>query len=109
MKNSNGASMPFEYDVETKDPQLYASFAQLQKDRISLCKGATYLLNENTYKTVYYGGIARVSQGRTNVEALFTAQNEKDRMTAKQIYDAEITFWDEVRFANVMTNSGITN
>lgn len=109
MKNSNGASMPFEYDVETKDPQLYASFAQLQKDRISLCKGATYLLNENTYKTVYYGGIARVSQGRTNVEALFTAQNEKDRMTAKQIYDAEIAFWDEVRFANVMTNSGITN
>lgn len=109
MEYSNGASMPFNYDVETEDPELYNSLAQIQKDRISLCKGATYLLNENTYKTVYYGGIARVSQGRTVVEALFTAQNEKDRMSAREIYDAEIAYWDDVRFANVLTNSGITN
>ena len=109
MEYSNGASMPFNYDVETEDPELYNSLAQIQKDRISLCQGATYLLNENTYKTVYYGGIARVSQGRTVVEALFTAQNEKDRMSAQEIYDAEIAYWDDVRFANVLTNSGITN
>ena len=95
--------------METEDPELYNSLAQIQKDRISLCQGATYLLNENTYKTVYYGGIARVSQGRTVVEALFTAQNEKDRMSAREIYDAEIAYWDDVRFANVLTNSGITN
>ena len=65
------------------------------------------MLNENTYAGVYYGGISRFTATRTNVEALFTAHNAADRMTAKQIYQAEIDHWDSVRWNTVLVNMGL--
>ena len=61
---TNGASLPFEYDVETEDPELYESLAPLQKDRLTMQKDAVYMLNENTYAASYYGGITRFTDGR---------------------------------------------
>ena len=109
MEYSNGASMPFNYDVENRGSRT-VQFLSTDPERQDLSLPRCYLSSQRKYlQTVYYGGIARVSQGRTVVEALFTAQNEKDRMSAQEIYDAEIAYWDDVRFANVLTNSGITN
>lgn len=104
---TNGASMPFKYDVEEQNPALYASLPQLQKTRLDMQKDAIFMLNENTYSAVYYGGISRLSGTRTNLEVLFTAKNEDDRMTAREIYDAEIAYWDTTRWNSVLLNMGL--
>ena len=104
---TNGASLPFEYDVETEDPELYESLAPLQKDRLTMQKDAVYMLNENTYAASYYGGITRLTDGRTNLDVLFSAQNPDDQMTAQEIYQAEIDRWTDVRWESVLINMGL--
>ena len=104
---TRGASMPFKYDVETEDPELYAGLATLQKDRLKMQQDAIYMLNENTYAGSYYGGIARFSEERTSIESLFTAKNAKDQQTAEQIYQAEIDRWTEDRWRSVLENMGL--
>ncbi len=104
---TGGASMPFDYDVETEDPELYDSLALLQKDRLRMQKDAVFMLNENTYPGSYYGGIVRFTDDRTNIDALFTARNDADRMTAQEIYDAEIAHWTPERWDSVLINMGL--
>lgn len=104
---TNGASMPFKYDVETKDPELYNSLAILQKDRLTMQKDAVYMLNENTWAGCYYGGITRFTEERTSVEALFTAKNENDRKDAQTIWQDEIDRWTPERWNGVLENMGL--
>ena len=106
IKSTNGASMPFDYDIESKNPALYASLPEIQKTRLALQAESVYMLNENTWAGVYYGGIARFTGARTNIESLFTAKSEKDRKTARKIYDEEIEWWDDNRWDSVLTNMG---
>lgn len=107
IQTTNGASMPFKYDVETKNAALYNTLPEMQKTRLKWQKSAVYMLNENTFPAVYYGGVARLTDTRTNVEALFTARGTADRMTARQIFDAEIARWDSTRWDNVLINMGL--
>lgn len=107
IESTHGASTPFEYDVETEDPALYDSLATLQKDRLRMQQDAIFMLNENTYAGSYYGGIVRFTDDRTNIDALFTARNENDRMTAEEIYKAEIARWTPERWENVLINMGL--
>lgn len=104
---TNGASMPFKYDVKVKNPTLYNSLPTLQKARISMQENAVFMLNENTYQTVYYGGISRLSGDRTNIEVLMTSKNASDRKTAVQIFNEEIEYWDNTRWNSVLTNIGL--
>ena len=70
-------------------------------------KDAVYMLNENTYAASYYGGITRLTDGRTNLDVLFSAQNPDDQMTAQEIYQAEIDRWTDVRWESVLINMGL--
>lgn len=107
VRATNGASMPFQYNVEEENSTLYETLPLLQKTRLDMQKDAVYMLNENTYAAVYYGGISRLSGSRTNLEVLFTAKNADDRMTAQEIYDAEIAYWDTTRWNSVLLNMGL--
>lgn len=107
IRSTNGASMPFEYNVEKKKGDLYNSLPDIQKARLKMQSDAIYMLNENTYAGVYYGGIARFSGARTNVERLFTAQSGNDRKTAREIFDEEIANWDDNRWDNALENMGL--
>ena len=42
----------------------------------------------------------------TQFERLFTAQNERDRKTAQQLYDEEIEYWNAERWQDLMINCG---
>ena len=106
IRATNGASMPFKYDVAEKNAELYASLPEMQKTRLKLQSDAVYMLNENTWPGVYYGGIARFTGARTGIESLFTAKSESDRKSALQIYNEEIAWWDDNRWDGVLTNMG---
>ncbi len=107
IKATNGASLPFEYDVEEKAPELYASLPDIQKDRLDMQSDAIFMMNENTYSAVYYGGISRFTGDRTNVESLMTVQNKSYQKTAREIYDDEIAYWTADRWDSVLENMGL--
>ncbi|MBQ7880116.1 MAG: hypothetical protein IJ317_05655 [Clostridia bacterium] len=88
---THGASMPYEYDVKTKDPDLYNGLLQIQKDKFDILENATYPLGAS-YKLEYFGGVSSFSQTK-NLSFAFTASYQADRKTAQQIYDAEIAHW----------------
>lgn len=108
IRTTGGSSMPFEYDVETKNPELYSSLPQLAKDRLAIAKTATYIPNGLNYKLFYYGGVRYIN--RTGVlEVAFCATNEKDRKTPQSIFDADYDYYsknEEANWQSVLTNMG---
>lgn len=107
IKATNGASLPFKYNVEEKDPELYASLPDIQKDRLDMQSDAIYMMNENTYAAVYYGGISRFTGDRTSVENLMTVKNADYQKNAQQIFDDEIEYWTADRWDSVLENMGL--
>lgn len=105
IRATHGANMPFSYDCETKDPALFGSLAQIQRDRLGMIDTGIYLMNENTFRTVYYGGIARASV--TSLEMSFTARTAADQRSARKIFDDEVTRWTDSRWDSMLINSGL--
>lgn len=111
MTSTSGASTAFNYDVETKNPTLYASFSNLQKERAEIMLTGITSTSMLTSKLVYWGGLTTFSQ-TSLLETLFTAQNEKDRKTAQQIYDDEYTYFTKNYNENwnaILTRAGVKN
>ncbi len=93
MEVTNGCSTAYQYDLATKDAELYASMPEIHKSRLEYSKTGTRLPAWNAFRLAYYGGLNNFSQSGS-VETWFTAQNEDDRMTAKEIYDKDIDYFD---------------
>lgn len=91
MRATNGASTAFEYDVQTKAPDLYASFSTLQQSRAAIAKKGIVPFQATTSPLVYWGGLSYYLDGA--LESYFTRQNANDRKTAKQIYDNDIDYY----------------
>lgn len=102
---THGASMPFKYDVQTEDPTLYNSLAQIQKDRLTMSQTGKYMMNENTYKMAYFGKMYRLSFNG-NLDAMMTVKNAAEHKTAQQIYDADIAYWTPARWESALINAG---
>ena len=92
MKSTNGASTAFEYDVETKAPELYASFSTLQKERAEIAKNGIAPFSATTSRLCYLGGLTYYTISNT-LESYFTAQNANDRKSAQFIYDNDIEYY----------------
>ena len=107
-EKTGGSSPAFQYDVETKDPELYSSFMTMQKERIEMSKSAVYVWDfSGGYPTNYYGGLIPLQASNRMLEAYFVAQNEKDRRTPQSIFDAEKEYWTVSQWKNMMESSGM--
>ncbi len=93
MITTNGCSTAFNYDMEIKNPDAYNNFMQLQKDRITMTKTGVALPSTTGFKLNYYGGHT-VFVATPGMETKFTAQNANDRMSAQEIYQADITYYN---------------
>ena len=100
-----GASMPFTYDVKTKDPELYTSLSALHKDRMAIAENGIYMMNENTFKMAYFGNLYRFSS-LTTCETRFTTNNPDEYLSAQDIYQQEIDWWTPTRWQNALVNAG---
>ena len=98
--------MEYDYDFESKSPELYSTFSQLRKDTISMSEDYVAQPNGSNYPLVYLGGLYYMHGSATQFERLFTAQNERDRKTAQQLYDEEIEYWNAERWQDLMINCG---
>ncbi len=111
MRATNGASTAFNYDVKTKNPDLYNSFSNLQKERAEMAlKGVTSTASYHS-KLAYWGGLSTFATTEM-LEIAFMAQNATDRKTAKQIFEEDITYYtknNQENWSNLLKLSGIIN
>ena len=112
MRSTNGASTAFEYDVETKAPELYSKFSTLQKERAKISKRGITPFSPSTSRLCYLGGLSyyTLASGKA-LESFFTFQNANDRKTAEYIYNADIKHYieDKDNWDSLLSRAGITN
>ena len=111
MRATNGASTAFDYDVKTKNPNLYNSFSNLQKERAEMAlKGTTSTASYHS-KLAYWGGLSSFAMTEM-LENAFAAQNVEDRKTATQIFEQDISYYtknNSENWSNLLKLSGIIN
>ena len=93
---TGGASLPFAYDVKSKNPTLFESLLPLEQDRLNIMYGQAYTVNvlpdPDTFPLVKWGGMRAVySLGTSSVITYFAAEGATG--TAKQLYDADIKYY----------------
>lgn len=94
MKANNGCTTPYQFDTSKLDFEL----SPLQKSVAENKKTGYTLLPMNSFPLNYYGGLIGFPTNNIT-ELLFCEEEAKDRMTAEQVYEADITytarFWDD--------------
>ena len=109
MQATKGCVMPYTYDVKTKDPALYESFTDMQKEKISILETGRILPLESNYQLSYLGQVNMISC-YSNITFCFTAQNPSDYHSALDVYNADITYWtksQEYAWNNALKRMGI--
>ncbi len=108
-ETTGGCSTPFEYDLQTSAPELYASFSDLHKDKFDILKNAIRLPAAGEFKLNYYGGMGYFTR-TSSVETVFVAQNSADRKTAQEVWQADIDHFTSNGYANwnaLLTRTGL--
>lgn len=95
MEATGGASLPFKYNVKEKNPSLFNSFSDMQKDRYAMeyesVTVATVLPKINAFPLVKFGGLSDWSSVAFNGNTIVTyAMNGG---TAKNAVDKDIEYW----------------
>lgn len=93
METTGGNSPAVYYDVEKKDPALYASFSAMNKDRLAFIEGKQTILQYKTcnYPLVYRTGYASFGQG---YEIKYMSKNAKDRKSAAECIEEQIATYE---------------
>ncbi len=114
MNATGGASLPFDYDVETKNPALWANFDNIEKDRLNYINKAkmgyetNVLPDPNTFPLVKWGKMSAVeSMGGYSVIAYFSAEGQKAGAALKLYQDDIATYIDGGKFATCRSNAGL--
>jgi hypothetical protein len=109
-----GASLPFKYDCQAKNPALFASLSAFQQDRIAYFNDPALpiidLPSLTSFPLVRFGGLAAFSAfGSVPVE--FTSGGNKGSYSsaAERIFRTEIQYWTEnnnSRWKAALSNAG---
>ena len=96
MENTGGASLPIEYDVRRKNPDLYEKLLPIQKDRLHMEYDAVYttkvIPDPDNFPLVQYGQMSAVkSLGTTNIIDYFAAKGATG--TALKLYNDDIAYY----------------
>ena len=110
-KYTNGGALPFDYDLETKAPDVYKNISALQKSRLEIIKSNSFgqvqiLGDANTYPICWKGGFATWVTA-SNFEYAFGAKTGSAyKVTAQEVYDGDIAFWTDFKWNDVMSKMG---
>lgn len=107
IKATQGASLPFDYDVKEKSPETWASLSELQKDRLSYFNDKSLKVNTLAYgensPLSRYGGVREFT---TSGYWSLLASAEKN-VTAQGIYDKTIADWTDGKWASALSKAGL--
>ncbi len=102
---TNGCSAPFNYDMEAKNPTLFASFDKMQQSRMTLMKTYKVLPSSNNFALAADGGVKPLRLEVSSLYATFSVKNHVK--TPQKLFDETIEYWTETRFAEALSKAGI--
>lgn len=89
---TGGCQLAYEYDIEEKDPELYAGLLGMHKEKIDMMKNGVVKPFESMYE-LQYAGMVQAFPSYDNVSFCFTATFKGDYHTAREIYEADIDYY----------------
>jgi len=102
MKATKGTLTPYNYDASA----IKESFYDLQKDHYEYMKTVVTLPPESVFKLNYLGGLNQITKV-PSVETAFSAQRAEDRMSALDVYNADIDYYNDSVFQTLLQKAGI--
>lgn len=110
IKATDGASLPFNYDLKTKNPELFNEIDPLHKERLDYF--ADTYIKPDTLKSRYsfplikYGGVDtfRLPNGYDFFVQMGKQSNPK---TAQQYYDETISYWTDEKWNDALERAGL--
>ena len=94
IKVTNGCTMPYEYDLKERDSALYESLSEMHKTKMEIIKDGIVKPSADSY-VLKYRGMLQSYTTWTNISFCFTAPNETDYHTAKEIYEKDIEYYSK--------------
>lgn len=107
---TDGASLPFEYNIREENPELYNSFSAIQKSRIDYFYPETQTLYtvetlpmENRYALYYYGSVTAFQ----STDWYTVLRQDKNTKTPGDFWDETVEYWTESRFDIALQRAGL--
>jgi len=112
IRSTNGASLPFNYNLKVKNPQLFNQISPMQQGRLDYFAAldVNILPPASAFPLVRYGGLSVMASGNPITD--FTGGTAKGSYAsvAEMAFNREITYWTEnnnSRWLNALIQSGI--
>lgn len=111
IRSTNGASLPFKYDLKAKNEALYNEISPMQQDRIDYFAEmeVNVLPSQASFPLVRYGGLSLMASGNP-IEA-FTEAHSKEQYSsvAEMAHQREYKYWSSegnANFNNCLSQAG---
>ena len=107
---TNGSAMPFRYDLQEKDPELYAAISPMKKDMMEFYNDAVnpiqVLRIEQSFRLCSLGNFTALHEtGSSTLEAYFSDASSDH--SGEQLYLADIAYWTESRWQMALSMAGM--
>jgi hypothetical protein len=102
---TGGSGLFFEYDLETKNPSVYATLSETAKMRIRCFNDEDSLVLPipNNFNLFIYGGVRSFKTNITSYEYFFTQLNN----SAKDVYDYDISYYTQTEWETILSGMGV--
>ncbi len=96
LETTGGASLPFEYNVKQKNPELYEKLLPIEKDRLELVYDSVYKIrtmpDPNSFPLIKWGEMRPIySMSGNAIVALFASKGATT--TARQVWEDDIKYY----------------
>ena len=107
IESTLGASLPFNYDVEEKNPALFNSLSVFHQERIRQfnlkSNPITYLPYHQIFPLVVYGGLG----ANSNANYFTTFSRAGNTKTAQNYYDNTLAAWTDAKWDSALRAAGL--
>lgn len=107
IKATDGASLPFAYDVETKNPELFNSISPFHQERLRQfnlkSNPITYMPYHQIFPLAVYGGVGAF----TSASYFATFSRYGNTKTAQKYYDSTLEAWTDEKWDSALRNAGL--
>lgn len=112
IRSTNGASLPFQYNLKEKNPELFDRISPLQQSRLNYFSemNVNILPSQASFPLVRYGGLSTMATGSPLTE--FTGGTGKGSYdsVSEMVFEREYKYWTENNNANwrsVLSQAGL--
>lgn len=111
IRSTNGASLPFKYDLKAKNEALYNEISPMQQDRIDYFTEleVNVLPSQASFPLVRYGGLSLMASGNPLEDFTEAHSKEQYSSVAEMAHQREYKYWSSegnANFNNCLSQAG---